>query len=669
MTMNPVFSVFHLNLAYSSIPEDKRKTVIDQSYWPLLEIISQYSIPLGIEINAWSLQQISALDPQWLSQFRQLLHEGRCELIGSGYVQLIGPLVSRRINEINQSSGLRIYQDLLGIQPRLALVNEMAFVPALVDVYGQAGYHGIIMDRDNICLALGLENADISDMPRRAAGESRFNIPVLWSDSILFQKLQRYVHGEISLQEYQEYLSKRISSTTAPLPLYCNDAEIFGFRPNRYATEAAIHTEDEWARLTALFEVLNQQNYTDWLLPSEALKFYLTDNDDSTPVVLNSIKQPVPVKKQLKYNISRWAVSGRDDTWLNTICFRIANTLQEFESAQSRDIEKDWQQLCELWASDYRTHITESRWQLHIEKLTLLCEKLKVSMETQSTHVPSTAENDTTELDFSKSGFRIEQVSDALLTINTDTLQLVLNLRRGLTIKSLAFARHDFVPMLGTIPHGFFNTIELGADYYSNGTLIELYKDQRRITDLVPVKPALRLHDNTLEITALIATDLGPIVKQYRIYPDEGQVTAKISFPAWKRPYAVIRTGIITLLPEATGEGPVFMECDMAGIRPQRFLVNETCLHDRAASSLVSSSTGLVSTAGEIIIGSTSGGNSDRALKVNWDPALCAVFPMLHHQQRSPASLTRLIFSLSEVDETFVAGGHVPDFEFSVTPI
>ncbi|MGQ9812633.1 MAG: hypothetical protein ACUVQ2_04420 [Dissulfurimicrobium sp.] len=38
--------------------------------------------------------------------------------------------------------------------------------------------------------------------------------------------------------------------------------------------------------------------------------------------ILKSAEQPVPVKKQAKYNLIRWALTGRDDFGLNTSCWQ-----------------------------------------------------------------------------------------------------------------------------------------------------------------------------------------------------------------------------------------------------------------------------------------------------------------------------------------------------------
>ena len=72
-------------------------------------------------------------------------------------------------------------------------------------------------------------------------------------------------------------------------------------------------------------------------------------------------------------------------------------------------------------------------------------------------------------------GARIEQDKDGiLLRISTKKMDVTLNLRRGLAINSLAFASHQMIACVGTLPHGYFSSIALGADYYSGGVVIEL---------------------------------------------------------------------------------------------------------------------------------------------------------------------------------------------------
>ena len=145
---------FHLNLAYSSIEEEAWSKVISNCYHPLLSLSEKTDIPIGIELTGWTLKQINRLDPSWVSRFIELHKKGNCELIGSGYCQIIAPLVPFKVNEWNQKLGLKVYKKILNQAPNIALVNEMAFSNSLVNLYSQNGYKGLIMDGDNIKLAI-----------------------------------------------------------------------------------------------------------------------------------------------------------------------------------------------------------------------------------------------------------------------------------------------------------------------------------------------------------------------------------------------------------------------------------------------------------------------------------------------------------------------------------
>src|ERR1700722_18342282 len=86
-----LFAFFHLNLAFSSIEEDRRAAVIADCYWPLLKLAERHAI--GLEISGYTLEDGAARDPAWIARAKNLIAEGRIELIGSGYSQMIGPLV------------------------------------------------------------------------------------------------------------------------------------------------------------------------------------------------------------------------------------------------------------------------------------------------------------------------------------------------------------------------------------------------------------------------------------------------------------------------------------------------------------------------------------------------------------------------------------------------
>src|SRR3954463_5535172 len=98
-----VFAFFHLNLAFSSIEEERRGEVIQRCYWPLLKLAERHVI--GLEISGYTLEEIAARDPAWIASARTLIEAQQIELIGSGYSQMIGPLVPAKVSAENLRLG------------------------------------------------------------------------------------------------------------------------------------------------------------------------------------------------------------------------------------------------------------------------------------------------------------------------------------------------------------------------------------------------------------------------------------------------------------------------------------------------------------------------------------------------------------------------------------
>src|ERR1700761_6875459 len=348
-----VFAIFHLNLAFSSIEEERRPQVVKSCYWPLLRLTERHA-HLGIEISGYTLEEIARIDPTWIAKARELAAAGRIEIIGSGYSQMIGPLVPARVMAENLRIGNQIYETLLGVKPAVALVNEQAFSAGLVEHYLDAGYRALLMDWDNPSANHPEWDAEHQYLPQYAAGLDGRKIAVLWTNTTAFQQMQRLVYDDIPLETYLRFVRERRAFSTRALCLYASDAEIFDFRPGRFRTEETLSDASEWARLGKALSAVTAEPGVNLIGPSHVLK--LIDREGGGHLLqLESANCPVPVKKQRKYNLARWAVTGRDNTAINAACERIYRGM--LESAAP-----DWKELCYLQASDFRTHLTEKRW-------------------------------------------------------------------------------------------------------------------------------------------------------------------------------------------------------------------------------------------------------------------------------------------------------------------
>jgi hypothetical protein len=609
--------LFHLNLAFSSIEESERATVIERCYWPLLSIAATHA-PIGIEATGYTLEEIEKRDPAWIRRFRDLIAEGKAELIGSGYAQLIGPLVPARLVAKNLAIGNEVYERLLGVQPTLALVNEQAYSGGLVGIYRDAGYQALLMDWDNAGAQHPEWDAETRYQPQTAIGADGRTIGILWTNTVAFQKLQRYAHGDIGLDSYFEFVASRRGISPRALCLYASDGEIFDFRPGRYRSEEALG-DCEWTRLGAAFAALSGSDGMSLVRPSDA---YRVGASDGEPLRLETAVCPVPVKKQRKYNLTRWAVTGRDDIGINAACQRIYAGLVRRESD-----DDSWKALCRLWASDFRTHITQARWNGFCAELAVLEKQLGAAQAPQV---------------FLPKGRPVEQ---RMIDVSTHRVSARLDRRRGLAIQQLAF--DGDVPVVGGIPHGHFDDIALQADWYTGDCVYE-QPGEPKITDLEWAETSIAQSGEDVLISGRIATPLGPIKKVLRFYAHEPRVDFDIAFQWTDWGKGSLRLGHITLLPEAFDWKKLTLTTHNGGFAPETFALNgQTVEHGAPVSFLVSASCGLGMTEGWAELS-----DGRRTVRVEVDRETAPLLGLLTHRQVGGSLFCQLALSMLELDET-----------------
>ena len=197
-------------------------------------MVRRRHLPVAIEAPACTLETVAQIDPDWLTAFRTLVTEGPAELIGSGYAQIIGPLVPSEVVRVNLATGHRVYERLLGIRPSIAFVNEQTWSASLARHYREAGFGAAIMEWENPRATHPEWPAEWQYHPQRACGQDATTLPLLWSHTIAFQKLQRLAHGEIEINEYLAYIGSHRGVADRTLAIYASDAEIFDYRPGRY---------------------------------------------------------------------------------------------------------------------------------------------------------------------------------------------------------------------------------------------------------------------------------------------------------------------------------------------------------------------------------------------------------------------------------------------------
>ncbi|WP_321405112.1 glycoside hydrolase [Maridesulfovibrio sp.] len=633
-----IFAIFHLNLMFSSIPEESRTEVIKRCYRPLLRLAAA-GYPLGIEASGITLEIIRDLDPEWIANFKALLHENKAEFIGSGYGQIIGPLVPPSVNRANLNLGMLAGKKILDATPQIALVNEQAWSTGMVAHYLEAGFKAVFMDYDNPALYANWSD-HIQHFPQRARGTNGESIPVLWSRSMVFQKLQRFAHGELELDEYLNYV-EGLGTADGWLPIYGNDAEIFDFRPRRYRNEAVQETESEWKRIELVFKTLRERGHK-FQFPSAVLHG-LDHKSGGNYLDLSCAGQPIPVKKQSKYNITRWALSGRDDFRLNSLCRAVCHKLDKNFPFCAENEEK-WRTLCFCWSSDLRTHITGKRYDEALIRLEQLAFETNASVR---------------EPDFQVFGTQLSG-QNRMLKLETAGASVILNTAKGLAIQEASFPSHANTPSFGTLSHGYFKDIDLGADFFSGHIIMEgpgIPKD----TDLARITPLIDENDKFITISCSINLYQGALDKAVRIHRHREQIDILYRFALDCRPPGYSRIGHVTLLTANMDPARLFYSTCNGG-QMERFLLDgQTFDHSDSISFAVSASQGLGMTDSSIVLG-----GAERALKIS---PLCpehGFIGMVKCRQAEPSPFVRVLFSLQEMDETSLRGcSPDPKFNFS----
>ena len=612
--MNKIlYQIYHANLAFSAIEEEELGNVIDRAYFPLLSLIEDKKIKTGIELSGYTLEKIQQLRPDWIVKFKELIKKDLIELVGSGYMQIIGPLVPYEVNLKNQTIGLETYQKIVGMMPKVAFVNEQAFSKSMVDLYKNVGYKAIAMEWNN-AYSLKREKhweKKYAFQPVMVKG-IKSNLPLLWTDTILFQKFQRAVHDDIELDYYMKNIKNYVDQGYLALPIYCSDLEIFNYRPGRFETETKIG-KNEWGKISQTISRLNEVGK--FLLPTEVLRQTL---NQSILLELTTASTPVVVKKQDKYSLSRWAACGKGANFINTLCYNYY---------RQHGVDKN---LLKHWGSDFRTHTTQKKWDKAVQFL----------LSHINSHIKEAKKSN---------GDNILREKNSKLIFEKNNIKVIFNRRKGLALESVF--KNNKRLQFGTVRHGDLDYIAHGADFFTGSSTIESAKT-RKLTDLHEVDDYtfVKLEENQYKLSTSI--DIKESVKELKSWTidlNRLTLTLDISLSLNDFIFGSIRLGSLTLLPQGKNNS-FWYECKNGGDIYERFYIdNQTeIIHQQSKSLLQSSSGGVGVTDGILRFGC----DKEIICEIDIDQQVSYPFVMLQNSCDYQKHLTRVFFGVQELDDT-----------------
>jgi len=301
------------------------------------------------------------------------------------------------------------------------------------------------------------------------------------------------------------------------------------------------------------------------------------------------------------------------------------------------DPQADWKELCYLWSSDFRTHITDRRWDAFTRRL-------RAAEGRWSKAAPAT-----------RPVSHGDQLIERHVALRTSMVDAQLDRRRGLAISSLRFAGHA-KPVLGSLPHGHFDDIHVQADWYTGDCVFEA-PGEHKVTDLECCDARLWSENGDTFVVANVETPKGPIEKLMRFCGDRPRVEFDVTFHWPEMGRGSLRLGHFTLLPAAFDWSRLSITTHNGGKEAETFaLADQDVDHGAPVSFLVSASHGLGMTEGWAEIG-----DGASRLRIEVDRATAPLLGLLTHRRIGGSLFCQFALSALELDDTrkpcaFLAG-------------
>ena len=544
----------------------------------------------------------------------------RCEFIGSGYSQIIAPSVPYEINNKNLVYGNEIYKKFLNYRPQIALINEQAFSNSLIRIYKKF-FKAIIIDHLNHPY-FESDNQE----PQILTDDCNNKIPVIWSNSISFQRFQRYIFGDIKIEDYLEYFNNYKKNFFC---IYSSDVEIFDFRPKGPKSERPLF-HGEWIKIRNLFEYLSHNKKVNFIF----LKDILKQVNYNKVVNVTSISSPTIVKKQKKYNINRWLIAGKNNLELNTLCFNAFNSIKNKKNSKKKLIK-----LCELWGSDFRTFSTPTKINYFYRNIKKLINFKKIKNENSFFDIRRILKKKPKSL--------VE--NENYISLNNKVYSIKMNKKKGLTIDSFFDHSIGKKKLFGTIRQGF-----LQKTLFEN----DLFSTHFTILDKLTLKRYSGLHNNKIKIYSFknqISLRSSQRINKKCICNKEIILNTKkseliLNYKITNLSSIYTRLNFITLDPNSFDMDSFFVISNLGDKIPEVFhLINEKFNHGsfvENVGSLVTSNNSIPSSNGNIILG-----DNEKEIHFRIDQNLSSLVPLIEFQKRKKSFLFRIYFSAKESDE------------------
>jgi hypothetical protein len=140
--------IFHANLNYAYLTEDRYEFVIRRSYEMTLDTLQAYfpDVRFVFEASGYTLEQIAWKTPDVLDKLRAAIRRGQCEFMGSPYAHPMLPNFPREDGLWSLQFSNEVYAKLLDLKPRSFWNPECGWRSYVPEQALAAGYANMIGD-------------------------------------------------------------------------------------------------------------------------------------------------------------------------------------------------------------------------------------------------------------------------------------------------------------------------------------------------------------------------------------------------------------------------------------------------------------------------------------------------------------------------------------------
>jgi hypothetical protein len=148
-------SIYHANLNYSGLDEDRYEFVIRESYEKIFDLYATVfkGVPYCFEASGYTLVKMQQYCPDVVEKLKSAVMSGQCEVLGSPYPHTMLPNFPYRDGQVTLEFTLESYQKILGLVPESGWNPECGWRHDVPEMFKSLGFKNLIVDWDSYLIS------------------------------------------------------------------------------------------------------------------------------------------------------------------------------------------------------------------------------------------------------------------------------------------------------------------------------------------------------------------------------------------------------------------------------------------------------------------------------------------------------------------------------------